>query len=222
VTKKAKKPAKLYERGSERVAMVRNQLVRRGIHNKAVLKVMEQVPRHLFVPKKLQHMAYNDHPVPIGLEQTISQPYIVAYMTEALAPKAGQRVLEIGTGSGYQAAVLSELAGSVYSIEIVAQLAKRARDTLKKLGYDNVQVKQGDGYAGWPDQAPFDAIMVTAAPDHVPQPLVNQLALGGRLVLPVGETQQTLMVLIRTEDGVEQEATLPVLFVPMTGEAERR
>lgn len=205
-----------------RMRMVEQQLLARDITDPRVISAMRRIPRDSFVPPDLRQRAYEDRPLPIGYRQTISQPYIVAYMTQALRLGPNAKVLEIGTGSGYQAAVLSELAGSVYSIEIVAQLAKRARDTLKKLGYDNVQVKQGDGYAGWPDQAPFDAIMVTAAPDHVPQPLVNQLALGGRLVLPVGETQQTLMVLIRTEDGVEQEATLPVLFVPMTGEAERR
>jgi len=205
-----------------RMRMVEQQLLARDITDPRVISAMRRIPRDSFVPPDLRQRAYEDRPLPIGYRQTISQPYIVAYMTQALRLGPNEKVLEIGTGSGYQAAVLSELAGSVYSIEIVAQLAKRARDTLKKLGYDNVQVKQGDGYAGWPDQAPFDAIMVTAAPDHVPQPLVNQLALGGRLVLPVGETQQTLMVLIRTEDGVEQEATLPVLFVPMTGEAERR
>ena len=174
------------------------------------------------MPPGQRQRAYEDRPLPIGHRQTISQPYIVAYMTQALRLTPDAKVLEVGTGSGYQAAVLAELAAAVYSIEIITQLAERARDTLAELGYANVQVRQGDGYAGWPEQAPFDAIMVTAAPDHVPQPLVDQLAVGGRLIIPVGQNRQTLTILTRTEDGVEQDTTLPVLFVPMTGEAERR
>ena len=161
-------------------------------------------------------------PLPIGYQQTISQPYIVAYMTQALRLAPEAKVLEVGTGSGYQAAVLAELAATVYTIEIIPQLATRARAVLDELEYDNVQVRQGDGYAGWPEEAPFDAIIVTAAPDHVPQPLVDQLALGGQLIIPIGQGRQALTILTRAEDGVEHETTLPVVFVPMTGQAERR
>ena len=202
--------------------MVEQQLLARDITDPRVVRAMRRVPRDRFVPPEHRQRAYEDRPLPIGFRQTISQPYIVAYMTQALQLTPDAKVLEVGTGSGYQAAVLAELAAAVYSIEIVTQLAERARDTLAQLGYANVQVRQGDGYAGWPEQAPFDAIMVTAAPDHVPQPLVDQLAIGGRLIIPVGQNRQTLTILTRTEDGVEQDTTLPVLFVPMTGEAERR
>ena len=202
--------------------MVEQQLLARDITDPRVVRAMQRVPRDQFVPPDQRQRAYEDRPLPIGYRQTISQPYIVAYMTQALRLTPDAKVLEVGTGSGYQAAVLAELAAAVYSIEIVAQLAERARDTLAELGYANVQVRQGDGYAGWPEQAPFDAIMVTAAPDHVPQPLVDQLAVGGRLIIPVGQDRQTLTILTRTEDGIEQDTTLPVLFVPMTGEAERR
>ena len=202
--------------------MVEQQLLARDITDPRVVAAMRRVPRDRFVPPDQRRRAYEDRPLPIGYRQTISQPYIVAYMTQALRLTPDAKVLEVGTGSGYQAAVLAELAAAVYSIEIVTQLAEHARDTLAELGYANVHVRQGDGYAGWPEQAPFDAIMVTAAPDHVPQPLVDQLALGGRLIIPVGQNRQTLTILTRTEDGVEQDTTLPVLFVPMTGEAERR
>ena len=202
--------------------MLRKQLAGRGITCPRLLSAMGQVPRHQFVAEGQQHLAYQDQALAIDCGQTISQPYIVASMSEALKLSADHLVLEIGTGSGYQAAVLAELAAAVYSIEIVTQLEERARDTLAELGYANVQVKQGDGYAGWPEQAPFDAIMVTAAPDHIPQPLVDQLAVGGRLIIPVGQNRQTLTLLTRTEDGVEQRQMLPVLFVPMTGQAERR
>ncbi len=202
--------------------MVDQQLLARDITDPRVVSAMRRIPRERFVPPDQQQQAYEDRPLPIGYRQTISQPYIVAYMTQALELTAHAKVLEVGTGSGYQAAVLAELAASVYSIEIVAQLAERARDTLAKLGYGNVQVREGDGYAGWQEQAPFDAIMVTAAPDHIPQPLIDQLAIGGRLIIPVGQDRQTLTLLTRTEEGVEQVATLRVLFVPMTGEAERR
>ena len=202
--------------------MVEQQLLARDITDPRVLSAMRRVPRDRFVPPDQRQRAYDDRPLPIGYRQTISQPYIVAYMTQALRLTPDAKVLEVGTGSGYQAAVLAELAAAVYSIEIVARLAERARDTLAELGYANVQVRHGDGYAGWPEQAPFDAIMVTAAPDHVPQPLVDQLALGGRLIIPVGRDRQTLTILTRTEDGIEQDTTLPVLFVPMTGEAEQR
>ncbi len=210
------------DREDDRMRMVEQQLLARDITDPRVVRAMQRVPRDRFVPPDQRQLAYEDRPLPIGYRQTISQPYIVAYMTQALRLTPDAKVLEVGTGSGYQAAVLAELAATVYSIEIVAQLAERARDTLAELGYANVQVRHGDGYAGWPEQAPFDAIMVTAAPDHVPQPLVDQLAVGGRLIIPVGQDRQTLTILTRTEDGIEQDTTLPVLFVPMTGEAERR
>ena len=202
--------------------MVERQLIARDITDPGVLDAMRRVPRHRFVPEDQHARAYDDRPLPIGYRQTISQPYVVAYMTQALQLAPDARVLEIGTGSGYQTAVLAELAATVHSIEIVPPLAARATAALAQLGYDNVQVREGDGYAGWPEAAPFDAIMVTAAPDHIPQPLVDQLAVGGRMIVPVGEHRQTLTVLTRTDEGVTEEATLPVLFVPMTGEAERR
>ena len=202
--------------------MVEQQLLARDITDPRVVNAMRQVPRERFLPPDQLQWAYEDRPLPIGYRQTISQPYIVAHMTQALRLTPEAKVLEVGTGSGYQAAVLAELVAAVYTIEIIPQLAERARDTLAELGYNDVQVRQGDGYAGWPEQAPFDAIMVTAAPDHVPQALIDQLALGGRLIIPVGQERQTLTILTRTEDGIQQETTLPVLFVPMTGEAERR
>ena len=201
--------------------MVRTQLKARDITDEAVLAVMERVPRHLFVPESERFRAYADHPLPIGLRQTISQPYIVAYMTQALQVEEGDRVLEIGTGSGYQAAVLSHLAAEVYSIEILPALAEQAGERLSVLGYDNVRVRAGDGYFGWPEHAPFDGIMVTAAPDHVPPRLVEQLAPGGRLVMPVGESYQELIRITRDEGGeTALERLLPVRFVPMTGRAE--
>ena len=202
--------------------MVDDQLLTRDITEPRVISAMRRVPRDRFVPPDQSARAYEDRPLPIGYRQTISQPYIVAYMTQALRLTPDAKVLEVGTGSGYQAAVLAELAATVHTIEIVPELANRARDTLTELGYTNVQVRQGDGYAGWPEEAPFDAIMVTAAPDHVPQPLVDQLALGGRLIIPIGQDRQTLTILTRAENGVGRETTLPVLFVPMTGAAERR
>ena len=202
--------------------MVEQQLLTRDITDPRVVAAMRQVPRDRFVPLDQRLWAYEDRPLPIGHRQTISQPYIVAYMTQALRLTPDAKVLEVGTGSGYQAAVLAELVDAVYSIEIVPELADRARDTLADLGYANVEVQQGDGYAGWPQQAPFDAIMVTAAPDHIPPPLVDQIAVGGRLIIPVGQDRQALMILTRTENGVERETALPVRFVPMTGEAERR
>jgi protein-L-isoaspartate(D-aspartate) O-methyltransferase len=183
---------------------------------------MRKVPRHEFVPAEQTANAYDDNPLPIGLGQTISQPYIVAYMTEQLQVTPQSKVLEIGTGSGYQAAVLGELAKEVYSIEIVAELARRSKETLDRLGYKNVHVKAGDGYRGWPEHAPFDRIIVTAAPDHVPQPLVDQLAVGGRLIIPVGDYYQQMLILTKTPRGVVEEKTIDVVFVPMTGEAQRK
>jgi protein-L-isoaspartate(D-aspartate) O-methyltransferase len=197
--------------------MVEEQLRAREIRNARVLDAMGAVPRELFVPEPQRHEAYDDSPVPIGFGQTISQPYIVAFMTEALAVEPNHRVLEIGTGSGYQAAILSMLAREVYTIEIVAPLAARARETLKSLGYQNVEVRTGNGYLGWPENAPFDRIIVTAAPDEVPQTLVQQLKIGGLMAIPVGTFLQELRILRRTPTGLETLNTLPVRFVPMTG-----
>ena len=202
--------------------MVQSQIVRRGVKDPLTVAAMKAVPRHRFVPESLRGQAYADHPLPIGLDQTISQPYIVAYMTEALALEGGEKVLEIGTGSGYQAAVLAEIADSVFSIEILKPLSDRASKQLSALGYKNVYVRCGDGYQGWPDHAPFDAIIVTAAPDHIPRPLKDQLKIGGRLIIPVGARYQELLRITRTEKGFEEKRLLPVRFVPMTGEAQER
>jgi protein-L-isoaspartate(D-aspartate) O-methyltransferase len=182
---------------------------------------MEKVPRHRFIPPEGQGLAYEDHPVSIGHRQTISQPYIVAYMTQALSPRPGQRVLEIGTGSGYQAAVLSEVVGEVYTIEIVAPLGERARATLEALGHDNISFRIGDGYAGWPEAAPFDAIMLTAAPPEIPKPLLDQLAVGGVMIAPVGRGHQELIKIHRTPDGFVPKSVMGVRFVPMTGRAQQ-
>jgi protein-L-isoaspartate(D-aspartate) O-methyltransferase len=203
-----------------RERMVETQIEARGVTDARVLAALRAVPRHELVPEELRDQAYEDHPLPIGYGQTISQPYVVAVMSEALDLDASERVLEVGTGSGYQAAVLGRLAKEVYSIEIVEPLAQRAQADLARLGYANVHVRHGDGYRGWPEQAPFDAIVVTAAPDHVPQPLVDQLAPGGRLVIPVGSGVQELLRITRDETGVHEERMLGVRFVPMTGEAQ--
>jgi protein-L-isoaspartate(D-aspartate) O-methyltransferase len=202
--------------------MVDEQLAARDIKDPRVLAAMRRVPRHEFVPEAMRGNAYMDSPLPIGHDQTISQPYIVAFMTEALQLDPSHRVLEIGTGSGYQAAILGELVKEVYTIEIVAPLADRARATLKQLGYTNVQVRTGNGYLGWPDQAPFDRVMVTAAPDAIPQPLIEQLAIGGLMAIPVGVGDQDLLILRRTDKGMETLRTLPVRFVPMTGKPKPR
>jgi protein-L-isoaspartate(D-aspartate) O-methyltransferase len=199
-----------------RQQMVDSQIRDRGVKDPRVLEAMRRVERHRFVRDRDIELAYGDFPVDIGLGQTISQPYIVAYMTEALGVKPTDKVLEIGTGSGYQAAVLGELAREVYTIEIVPELAERSTRILKELGYANVHVRSGDGYAGWPEHAPFDAVIVTAAPDHIPQPLVDQLKIGGRLVVPVGRGEQDLLVLTKTAQGLREEARLPVRFVPLT------
>jgi len=207
--------------GSPVDAMVQRQLRGRGISDQRVLRAMRTVPREKFVPKELRNSAYDDRPLPIGYGQTISQPFIVALMTEQLQLKPSQRVLEIGTGSGYQAAVLSALVAEVYTIEIVRPLAERSEAVLRELGYKNVQVKAGDGYKGWPEHAPFDAIIVTAAPDHVPRPLVEQLKEGGRMVIPVGKnSSQELYLLEKREGQVRQTAVIPVKFVPLTREPE--
>jgi protein-L-isoaspartate(D-aspartate) O-methyltransferase len=206
-----------------RQRMVAEQIRVRGITDPAVLAAMEAVPRHLFVPDSERRNAYEDRPLPIGSHQTISQPYIVALMTSLLGIRPGDRILEVGTGSGYQAAVLSRLAGEVYSVEILRPLGERARRTLAELGYRNVHVRVGDGYEGWPDAAPFDGIIVTAAPSRIPDPLLRQLKAGGKLVIPVGKTYQDLIVLTKRKDGgFDRENVLPVRFVPMTGEAQRK
>lgn len=206
---------------AERTQMVDEQLRSRDIHNAQVLNAMRAVPRHLFIPEADRLRAYGDHPLPIGQGQTISQPYIVAFMTQELAVDFSHRVLEIGTGSGYQAAVLSLLAKEVYTIEIVAPLAERARQTLASLGYRNIYLRTGNGYLGWPEAAPFDRIMVTAAPDEIPPALIQQLKIGGLMAIPVGTLAQELRILRRTPAGMELLKTLPVRFVPMTGKPNK-
>ena len=205
---------------TQRQRMVAEQLRARDIRDARVLAAMAAVPRHLFVPEPERADAYGDFPLSIGYGQTISQPYIVAFMTQALDVGPDHKVLEIGTGSGYQAAVLARLVKTVYTLEIVEPLAERSRALLKDLGISNVSVRAGNGYLGWPEEAPFDAIVVTAAPDHVPRPLLEQLKVGGRLVLPVGKNRQQLQVWTRTERGFETKNLIPVQFVPMTGEAQ--
>jgi protein-L-isoaspartate(D-aspartate) O-methyltransferase len=200
----------------QRERMVAEQLAGRDIRDPRVLSAMRKVPRHQFVPAPMRDRAYQDSPLPIGNDQTISQPYIVAYMTQALELKPSHKVLEIGTGSGYQAAVLGELAAEVYTIEIVGELATRATKALADAGYRNIHVRHGDGYAGWPEHAPFDAIMVTAAPDHVPEPLIRQLAAGGRMIIPVGTRFQELRLIQKTETGLVERTTIAVRFVPLT------
>jgi len=195
--------------------MVKNQIEARGIKDPRVLQVMKEVKRHLFVPKTLRKWAYTDSPLPIGLKQTISQPFIVAYMSEAARLKETDRVLEIGTGSGYQAAILAQIADHVYTIEILKELADSASERLEKLGYDNVTVKCGDGYKGWPEHAPFDAIIVTAAPPKIPEELVKQLKVGGRMVVPIGSFYQELYLIEKTESGIRKTKLFPVRFVPM-------
>ena len=204
-----------------RERMVNDQIVRRGVHEPLVLEAMRAVPRHEFVPDEHFNSAYNDHPLPIGHGQTISQPYIVALMTETLGVEAGDRVLEVGTGSGYQAAVLAEMGIEVYTVEIIPELARPAADRLQRLGYSDVKVQVGDGYFGWQEHAPFDAIVVTAAPDHLPQPLIAQLAPGARLVIPIGPigAVQTLWTFTVDEEGeVAAESLGSVRFVPLVGE----
>jgi len=205
-----------------REEMVRRQLIARDITDDGVLAAMRRVPRHEFVPPDMRDQAYQDAPLSIGFGQTISQPYVVALMTQLTRASRGKRALDVGTGSGYQAAVLAEVVDQVYSIEIVCDLAEQATERLGQLEYDNVTVRCGDGYAGWEEHAPFDVIIVAAAPREIPQPLIDQLAPGGRLVIPVGEAHQELVVVERTADGsVHQFTAGGVRFVPMTGEAER-
>lgn len=204
-----------------RERMVEVQLRGRGIRDERVLAAMSRVPRHKFVPSNLSEYAYTDGALPIKMGQTISQPYIVAYMTELLELDGTEQVLEVGTGSGYQAAVLAEIAAQVYTIEIVRELGEQAAAVLNQLGYENIHFRIGDGYEGWPEQAPFDRIIITAAPEKIPQPLIDQLKTGGRMVCPVGRPDQDLIVLEKEESGITRRSTIPVRFVPMTGKAEQ-
>lgn len=205
---------------AQRDQMVKTQIEARGVSDSLVLQAMRKVPRHLFLSEDTRRFAYDDAPYGIGYGQTISQPYIVAFMTEILHPKRHHKVLDIGTGSGYQAAVLAEIVDSVYTIEIVCPLLEKADTLLKSIGYNNIYTKCGDGYDGWPEKAPFDGIVVAAAPEKVPQPLLDQLAEGGRLVIPVGDTFQFLEIYTRQGDKIIKEKNIPVRFVPMTGKAE--
>ncbi len=195
--------------------MVESQIIARGVTDQKVIEVLKITPRHLFVPADMIEYAYNDSPLPIGWNQTISQPYIVALMTELLNLKGDEKVLEIGTGSGYQAAVLSQLVDSCYSVEIVKELAELSSSRLREMGYNNVIVKWGDGYRGWPDHAPFDAIIITAAPENIPEGLIDQLKSGGRMVVPVGTLYQNLMLIYKTNKGYQKSSIIPVRFVPM-------
>lgn len=218
-----RRPAPLADFAAERERMVNEQIVRRGVRDPRVLATMRKVPREEFVPADYRNEAYEDGPLPLGEEETISQPYIVALMTELLRPEATDRVFEVGTGSGYQAAILAELVGEVYTIEIDAPLAKEAEERLRRLGYKNVHVKAGDGYKGWPENAPFDAIIVTCALDHVPRPLIEQLKERGRMVIPVGEPGAQELYLMKKENGqLNRQAVLPVVFVPMKRGPDRR
>lgn len=206
---------------TERERMVTEQIASRGVRDPLTLAALRKVPRHLFVPQAQRSEAYDDHPLSIGHAQTISQPYIVAFMTEQLGLRGGETVLEVGTGSGYQAAVLAEIAAQVFTIEIVPPLGEEARARLAELGYRNVTVRVGDGYQGWTEAAPFDAIVVTAAAPRIPEPLRQQLKDGGRLVIPVGEDDQEIVIVTRRGSGFEERRVLPVRFVPMTGEIRR-
>lgn len=204
-----------------REKMVQEQIERRGITDKNVLEAMRKVPRHLFVPEEYRNEAYEDYPLPIGEGQTISQPYIVAKMTELLEIKKGEKVLEIGTGSGYQAAILAEMGANVFTIEILPKLAENAKKTLAELGYKNIQVLIGDGFKGYIPEAPYDKIIVTAAPEKIPEPLIEQLKTDGKLVIPVGKYNQELKLVSKTKEGIIVENVLPVRFVPMVGEVEK-
>ncbi len=205
----------------QRERLVTN-LAEKGITDERVLTAMKAVPRHEFVPMSQRAASYVDHPLPIGHGQTISQPYIVAYMCQALKLTGGEKVLEIGTGSGYHAAVLSLLAKEVYTIEIIPELGRSAEKLLDELGYENIEVRIGDGYQGWPEFAPFDAVILTAAPPQIPQPLLDQLSIGGRLLAPVGVGWQKLVLVERTREGLKETELLPVVFVPMTGAAQQK
>ncbi len=205
-----------------REKMVETQIKSRGVKDERVLSAMLKVERHRFVPEAYESQAYSDQPLPIGEGQTISQPYIVALMTELLELKGDEKVLEVGTGSGYQAAILAELAKEVYTIEIIETLANSSKELLLRLGYKNIHVKVGDGYLGWPEVAPFDAIIVTCAPDHIPKPLLEQLKEGGRLVVPVGTYSQELKKVVKRSGKIETTDVIPVIFVPMTGEGVKK
>ena len=206
----------------ERLEMVEQHLRSRDIHHEGVLEAMSRVPRHLFMPSEVRQYAYADQAAPIGSEQTLSQPYVVALMTQSVDPKPQDLVLEIGTGSGYQAAVLAELTREVFTIEIVPELAESAARTLEEQGYSNVRVRQGDGYQGWPSEAPFDVVMITAAAERIPEPLIEQLAEGGRLIMPLGQVDgiQTLTLVTRKDGQTAVTGIIPVRFVPMTGEIQ--
>jgi len=199
----------------KRDKMVAEQIAARGVSDAMVLDAMRKVERHLFVPAELQAIAYSDEPLPIGYGQTISQPYIVAYMTEAAGLKPGDRVLEVGTGSGYQAAILAEIVKEVYTMEVNESLSSSAAQRLSGLGYKNIHFKSGDGYEGWPEEAPFDAIIVTAAPSEIPEAIAGQLKVGGRMVVPIGDLFQELCLITRRESGFDRRSLLPVRFVPM-------
>ena len=201
--------------------MVETQIISRGIRDSKLIRAMLKIPRHKFVPTNLRDIAYGDNPLPIGMEQTISQPYIVALMTELLGLNCGEKVLEVGTGSGYQTAILAEIGCDVYTIEILEPLSEKAQQVLESLGYENIHYKIDDGYRGWPKFAPFDAIIVTAAPDHMPQPLIEQLKTNGRMVIPVGAQYQELLLIKKTDGGTDMKTVTPVRFVPMTGEAQK-
>ncbi|MBN2367225.1 MAG: protein-L-isoaspartate(D-aspartate) O-methyltransferase [Calditrichaeota bacterium] len=201
-----------------REKMVENQIRARGIKDKRVLEAVEEVPRHLFVPEDLKERAYGDEPLPIGSGQTISQPYIVAYMTEQLDLQPEDKVLEVGTGSGYQAAILSRLVDSVYTIEILPELSQKAQQVISELGYSNIFFKVGNGFYGWPEHAPYDAIIVTAAPENIPDPLVEQLKEGGEMIIPVGDYFQDLFLLKKEKGKIKKQKKLPVRFVPLQGE----
>lgn len=205
----------------KRWEMVETQIISRGIRDSKLIRAMLKIPRHKFVPENLRDIAYGDNPLPVGIEQTISQPYIVALMTELLRLNSGEKVLEVGTGSGYQTAILAEMGCKVYTIEILEPLSEKAQQVLKSLGYEDIHYKIGDGYRGWPQFAPFDAIIVTAAPDHMPQPLIEQLNTNGRMIIPVGAQYQELLLIKKTDKGTDMKTVTPVRFVPMTGEAQK-
>lgn len=206
---------------TDRNRMVEDQIISRGIKNKKLIEAMREVPRHEFVPDNWKDYSYSDGPLPIGQGQTISQPYIVAIMTELLEVNEGDRILEIGTGSGYQAAILSKMGCEVYTVEIVEELTEKAKKVIEKLGYENIHFMVGDGYEGWKENSPYDGIIVTASPPEIPQPLLDQLKTRGKLVLPVGHDHQELELITKTESGSDIKDIIPVAFVPMTGKAQK-
>lgn len=203
----------------KRWGMVEKQIISRGIQDSQLIRAMIRIPRHKFIPEDLREHAYGDNPIPIGMDQTISQPYIVALMTELLKLQEGEKVLEVGTGSGYQTAILAEMECEVYTMEILEPLVEKARQVLESLGYKKIHYRIGDGYIGWQEHSPFDAIIVTAAPEHIPQPLIEQLKVNGKMIIPVGDMNQELILIKKTEKRIEMKTVTPVRFVPMTGEA---